>query len=96
MARFNGSTEALDRLDEAPGEVCVLGPVCGAADPSVGSIEAVSPTVSQLSAVFEKSKHEGSIYLPQRRPAPTLPPKPKPPPRAEESGREVNEIYSRY
>uniref|UniRef100_A0A8C6SZU3 Protein phosphatase 1, regulatory subunit 9Ba n=1 Tax=Neogobius melanostomus TaxID=47308 RepID=A0A8C6SZU3_9GOBI len=42
VARFNGSTEALDRLDDPP---------------------AVSPTVSQLSAVFEKSKGQNN-YLP--------------------------------
>eukprot|EP00066_Takifugu_rubripes_P012626 XP_011601892.1 PREDICTED: neurabin-2-like [Takifugu rubripes] len=107
VARFNGSTEALDRLDEAPADVCVPGPVCGAAD-AVGPAEAVSPTVSQLSAVFEKSKPQSGVCVPQssvcvpqsgvcvpqsgvcvpqRRSAPTLPPKPKPPARAEESGR---------
>lgn len=88
VARFNGSTEALDRLDEAPADVCA--PVCGAAD-AVGAAEAVSPTVSQLSAVFEKSKPQSGVCVPQRRSAPTLPPKPKPPARAEESGRKVNE-----
>uniref|UniRef100_A0A3B4TY78 Protein phosphatase 1 regulatory subunit 9B n=1 Tax=Seriola dumerili TaxID=41447 RepID=A0A3B4TY78_SERDU len=58
VARFNGSTEALDRLDDPP---------------------AVSPTVSQLSAVFEKGELQNNLYLPQRRSAPALAPKPKPP-----------------
>uniref|UniRef100_A0A3B3ZSZ7 PDZ domain-containing protein n=1 Tax=Periophthalmus magnuspinnatus TaxID=409849 RepID=A0A3B3ZSZ7_9GOBI len=59
VARFNGSTEALDRLDDPP-------------------------TVSQLSAVFEKSKGQlQNNYLPQRRSGPALGPKPKPPPKNE-------------
>uniref|UniRef100_A0A3P9DL16 Protein phosphatase 1 regulatory subunit 9B n=1 Tax=Maylandia zebra TaxID=106582 RepID=A0A3P9DL16_9CICH len=62
VARFNGSTEALDRLDDPP---------------------AVSPTVSQLSAAFEKGDLQNNLYLPQRRSAPALAPKPKPPPRVE-------------
>uniref|UniRef100_A0AAQ5YIT7 PDZ domain-containing protein n=1 Tax=Amphiprion ocellaris TaxID=80972 RepID=A0AAQ5YIT7_AMPOC len=62
VARFNGSTEALDRLDDPP---------------------AVSPTVSQLSAAFEKGELQNNLYLPQRRSAPALAPKPKPPARAE-------------
>lgn len=95
VARFNGSTEALDRLDEASAGACVPSPVCAAAEPA-GPAEAVSPTVSQLSAVFEKSKPQSSVHLPQRRPAPTLPPKPKPPARADESGRKVNSINGRY
>lgn len=98
VARFNGSTEALDRLDEAPAEVCVPGPVGGAAE-AAGAAEAVSPTVSQLSAVFEKSPPQSSACAPQpqpqRRSAPTLPPKPKPPARAEEGGRKVNETSTR-
>uniref|UniRef100_A0A3Q0RYX1 Protein phosphatase 1 regulatory subunit 9B n=1 Tax=Amphilophus citrinellus TaxID=61819 RepID=A0A3Q0RYX1_AMPCI len=44
VARFNGSTEALDRLDDPP---------------------AVSPTVSQLSAAFEKGELQNNLYLPQ-------------------------------
>lgn len=95
VARFNGSTEALDRLDEASAGACLPSPVCAAADPA-GPGEAVSPTVSQLSAVFEKSKPQSGIYLPQRRSAPTLPPKPKPPARADKSGRKVNYIYGSY
>uniref|UniRef100_A0A3Q1IVZ9 PDZ domain-containing protein n=1 Tax=Anabas testudineus TaxID=64144 RepID=A0A3Q1IVZ9_ANATE len=63
VARFNGSTEALDRLDEP----------------------AVSPTVSQLSAAFEKGELQNNVYLPQRRSAPALAPKPKPPPRGDEA-----------
>uniref|UniRef100_A0A4W4E7I9 PDZ domain-containing protein n=1 Tax=Electrophorus electricus TaxID=8005 RepID=A0A4W4E7I9_ELEEL len=47
VARFNGSTEALDRLD-AEG----------------GPVEAVSPTVSQLSAVFEKAELRNSFSRP--------------------------------
>uniref|UniRef100_A0A7N8YQZ4 Neurabin-2-like n=1 Tax=Mastacembelus armatus TaxID=205130 RepID=A0A7N8YQZ4_9TELE len=66
VARFNGSTEALDRLDETP---------------------AVSPTVSQLSAVFEKGEMQNNLYLPSRRPAPALAPKPKPPVRTEIVGK---------
>uniref|UniRef100_A0A3Q3EVW1 Protein phosphatase 1, regulatory subunit 9Ba n=1 Tax=Labrus bergylta TaxID=56723 RepID=A0A3Q3EVW1_9LABR len=54
VARFNGSTEALDR-----------------------------PTVSQLSAAFEKGEPQNNLYLPQRRSGPALAPKPKPPSRAE-------------
>ena len=95
VARFNGSTEALDRLDEAPGGPCLPATLCAAADPG-GPAEAVSPTVSQLSAVFEKSKPQSSVYPPQRRAAPTLPPKPKPPARGGESGRKVSCINGRY
>uniref|UniRef100_A0A8C4HHQ5 PDZ domain-containing protein n=1 Tax=Dicentrarchus labrax TaxID=13489 RepID=A0A8C4HHQ5_DICLA len=71
VARFNGSTEALDR----PGE-------------------AVSPTVSQLSAVFEKGEPQNNLYLPQRRSGPALAPKPKPPARAEAGGRKVRRILA--
>ncbi|KAM9392454.1 neurabin-2-like [Pholidichthys leucotaenia] len=80
VARFNGSTEALDRLDDPPAPIPALIPSSTA---SVGPGEAVSPTVSQLSAVFEKSKPQNNLYLPQRRSAPALPPKPKPPPKGE-------------
>uniref|UniRef100_A0A3Q0S5E1 Protein phosphatase 1 regulatory subunit 9B n=1 Tax=Amphilophus citrinellus TaxID=61819 RepID=A0A3Q0S5E1_AMPCI len=69
VARFNGSTEALDRLDDPP---------------------AVSPTVSQLSAAFEKGELQNNLYLPQRRSAPALAPKPKPPPRVEVAERKDN------
>ncbi|XP_076852986.1 neurabin-2 [Brachyhypopomus gauderio] len=47
VARFNGSTEALDRLDA-----------------EAGPAEAVSPTVSQLSAVFEKAELRNSFGRP--------------------------------
>lgn len=79
VARFNGSTEALDRLDDPPAPVPAAIPT--PADVT-GPEEAVSPTVSQLSAVFEKSKGQNN-YLPQRRSGPTLGPKPKPPPKNE-------------
>lgn len=83
VAHFNGSTEALDRLDEPPAK---------AAPASVGSAaEAVSPTVSQLSAKFEKAEPQNNVYLPQRRSGPALAPKPKPPARAEPAGRLVRE-----
>lgn len=95
VAHFNGSREALDRLDEAPDTTCIPGPVGGAAD-SMGPAEAVSPTVLQLSAVFEKSKPQSVTCVPQRRSGPTLPPKPKPPARAEESSRKVNDVSSIY
>lgn len=70
VARFNGSTEALDRLDEPPAAV-------PSAAASGGPGEAVSPTVSQLSAAFEKGDVRNNLYLPQRRSAPALAPKPK-------------------
>ncbi|KAM6957812.1 LOW QUALITY PROTEIN: neurabin-2 [Aplochiton taeniatus] len=54
VARFNGSTEALDRLDA----------------PSGPGGEAVSPTVSQLSAVFEKADVRHHL---QQRPSSTSP-----------------------
>ncbi|XP_066515593.1 neurabin-2-like [Hoplias malabaricus] len=47
VVRFNGSTEALDRLD-------------GESVP----VEAVSPTVSQLSAVFEKAELRNNLHRP--------------------------------
>ncbi|XP_040015536.1 neurabin-2-like [Xiphias gladius] len=84
VARFNGSTEALDRLDDPPAHSSATVP---AAADSVGPGEAVSPTVSQLSAVFEKGDLQNNLYLPQRRSAPALAPKPKPPARAEAVGR---------
>lgn len=97
MARFNGSTEALDRLDDppcpAPSPVPAVA-ILPAAAASVGPGEAVSPTVSQLSAVFEKTEPQNNLYLPvtttpQRRSGPALAPKPKPPARAEGAGRKV-------
>ncbi|KAK7940191.1 hypothetical protein WMY93_003517 [Mugilogobius chulae] len=67
VARFNGSTEALDRLDDPPAPVPASIPAPeGVTDPG----DAVSPTVSQLSAVFDKSKghlQQQNNYLPQRR-----------------------------
>uniref|UniRef100_A0A3Q0RYK6 Protein phosphatase 1 regulatory subunit 9B n=1 Tax=Amphilophus citrinellus TaxID=61819 RepID=A0A3Q0RYK6_AMPCI len=72
VARFNGSTEALDRLDDPP---------------------AVSPTVSQLSAAFEKGELQNNLYLPQRRSAPALAPKPKPPPRVEVAERKEKDGF---
>ncbi|XP_072299677.1 neurabin-2-like isoform X2 [Eucyclogobius newberryi] len=79
VARFNGSTEALDRLDDPPVSVPASIP---APEDVTGPGDAVSPTVSQLSAVFEKSKGQlQNNYLPQRRSGPTLGPKPKPPPK---------------
>ncbi|XP_049925281.1 neurabin-2-like [Epinephelus moara] len=86
VARFNGSTEALDRLDDppAPAPASIPAPApFPAAAASVGPADAVSPTVSQLSAVFEKGEQPNNLYLPQRRSGPALPPKPKPPARAE-------------
>ncbi|XP_018554066.2 neurabin-2 [Lates calcarifer] len=86
VARFNGSTEALDRLDDPPAPAPATLPAVAA---SVGPGEAVSPTVSQLSAVFEKGELQNNLYLPQRRSAPALAPKPKPPARAEAVGRKA-------
>uniref|UniRef100_A0A667XIK2 Protein phosphatase 1 regulatory subunit 9B n=1 Tax=Myripristis murdjan TaxID=586833 RepID=A0A667XIK2_9TELE len=59
VARFNGSTEALDRLDNPP---------------------AVSPTVSQLSAVFEKADMRNNLHLPHKPSGPSPAPKPPKPP----------------
>ncbi|XP_074553629.1 neurabin-2-like isoform X2 [Halichoeres trimaculatus] len=85
VARFNGSTEALDRLDDPPAPT--LPP---AAVPSAGALagpgDAVSPTVSQLSAVFEKGQ-PNNLYLPKTRSGPALAPKPKPPARGESVGK---------
>lgn len=90
VARFNGSTEALDRLDDPPVPTPALAPpTVPAAAASVGPSEAISPTVSQLSAVFEKGEPQNNLYLPQRRSGPALAPKPKPPARAEAGGRKV-------
>lgn len=90
VARFNGSTEALDRLDEPPAPAPVPAPATiPAATASVGPGEAVSPTVSQLSAVFEKSEPQNNLYLPQRRSGPALAPKPKPPARTDIAARKV-------
>ncbi|KAM6966784.1 neurabin-2-like isoform 1-T1 [Tautogolabrus adspersus] len=86
VARFNGSTEALDRLDDPPAPIPPPAAVPAAvpsAAASVGPGDAVSPTVSQLSAVFEKGEPQNNLYLPQRRSGPALAPKPKPPTRAE-------------
>ncbi|XP_044036708.1 neurabin-2-like isoform X2 [Siniperca chuatsi] len=100
VARFNGSTEALDRLDDppaptpapapAPAPAPTLAPATiPSAAASVGPGDAVSPTVSQLSAVFEKGELQNNLYLPQRRSGPALAPKPKPPARAEATGKKV-------
>ncbi|XP_071330760.1 neurabin-2-like isoform X1 [Trachinotus anak] len=90
VARFNGSTEALDRLDDPPAPTPAPAPATfPAAAASVGPGEAVSPTVSQLSAAFEKGELQNNLYLPQRRSAPALAPKPKPPARAEAVGRKA-------
>ncbi|KAM6914562.1 neurabin-2-like isoform 1-T2 [Lycodopsis pacificus] len=100
VARFNGSTEALDRLDDPPAPAPLPAPVptlapatlpapatLTAAAASVGPGDAVSPTVSQLSAVFEKTEPQNNLHLPQRRSGPALAPKPKPPARTEATGR---------
>lgn len=86
VARFNGSTEALDRLDDPPVPTAASVP---SAAPLAGAGEAVSPTVSQLSAAFEKGELQNNLYLPQRRSAPALAPKPKPPPRVEVAERKT-------
>ncbi|XP_041852741.1 neurabin-2-like [Melanotaenia boesemani] len=86
VARFNGSTEALDRLDDLPASTPAAVPSAAA---SVGPGEAVSPTVSQLSAVFEKSDLKNNVYLPPRRSAPALAPKPKPPAREDVAERKT-------
>ncbi|KAM9783778.1 neurabin-2-like [Syngnathus typhle] len=75
VARFNGSTEALDRLDDPPTPASAPVPVPAAAAVS-GPAEAVSPTVSQLSAVFEKVDVPNNVYLPNRRSRPAPGPKP--------------------
>lgn len=88
VAHFNGSTEALDRLDEPPAKAPLPAPATVAAA-AASSAEAVSPTVSQLSAKFEKAEPQNNVYLPQRRSGPALAPKPKPPARAEPAERQV-------
>ncbi|XP_040917835.1 neurabin-2-like isoform X2 [Toxotes jaculatrix] len=88
VARFNGSTEALDRLDDPPAPTPIPATIPAPAA-SVGPGEAVSPTVSQLSAAFEKGQLQNNLYLPQRRSAPALAPKPKPPARAEAVGKKA-------
>lgn len=87
VARFNGSTEALDRLEDPP--TSAAAPVPSAAAAAAGPGDAVSPTVSQLSAVFEKSEQQNNVYLPKRRSAPALAPKPKLPDRVEGAERKV-------
>ena len=104
VARFNGSTEALDRLDDPPPSAPPPPPSPPPSPPptpapppasipapaaSVGPGDAVSPTVSQLSAVFEKVEPPSNPTPPQRRSAPALAPKPKPPARGEAVGRKV-------
>lgn len=86
VARFNGSTEALDRLDDPPVSAPTPATIPAVAA-SVGPGDAVSPTVSQLSAAFEKGELQNNLYLPQRRSGPALAPKPKPPARAEPTGK---------
>ncbi|XP_053299571.1 neurabin-2 [Pleuronectes platessa] len=113
VARFNGSTEALDRLDDPPPSAPAPPPPppptpppppppapapapppssIPAAAASVGPGDAVSPTVSQLSAVFEKVEPLSDPTPPQRRSAPALAPKPKPPARGEAVGRKVKSL----
>ncbi|XP_061741595.1 neurabin-2-like [Nerophis ophidion] len=93
VARFNGSTEALDRLDDPPIPVPVPTPApvslpapvpvpVPATAAALGPGEAVSPTVSQLSAVFEKADLQNNLYLPNRRSRPAPAPKPKLPAKA--------------
>lgn len=94
VARFNGSTEALDRLDDPPVPVPATLPAAAAAA-AMGPDDAVSPTVSQLSAVFEKGELQNNLYLPKRRSGPALAPKPKPPARADAGGRKVRRICLR-
>ncbi|XP_067471751.1 neurabin-2-like isoform X1 [Thunnus thynnus] len=89
VARFNGSTEALDRLDDPPVPAPATLPAAAAA---MGPDDAVSPTVSQLSAVFEKGELQNNLYLPKRRSGPALAPKPKPPARAEAGGRKAKVV----
>ncbi|KAI3360220.1 hypothetical protein L3Q82_014529 [Scortum barcoo] len=93
VARFNGSTEALDRLDDPPAPAPAPAPATlPAATASVGPGEAVSPTVSQLSAVFEKGETQNNVYLPPRRSGPALAPKPKPPARGEAAAMKAKEV----
>ncbi|KAM7372681.1 hypothetical protein PAMP_009830 [Pampus punctatissimus] len=89
VARFNGSTEALDRLDDPPVPTPVTLPAAAA---TMGPDDAVSPTVSQLSAVFEKGELQNNLYLPNRRSGPALAPKPKPPAKTDAGGRKVKVV----
>ncbi|KAM4717425.1 neurabin-2-like isoform 2-T3 [Anableps anableps] len=89
VARFNGSTEALDRLDDHPAPSPATVPSAAA---SVGPSEAVSPTVSQLSAAFEKGDVRNNLYLPQRRSAPALAPKPKPPAKGDAAEKKAHPV----
>uniref|UniRef100_A0A1A8HZY2 PDZ domain-containing protein n=2 Tax=Nothobranchius kuhntae TaxID=321403 RepID=A0A1A8HZY2_NOTKU len=93
VARFNGSTEALDRLDDPPSPTSVPSTTA-----PVAPGDAVSPTVSQLSAAFEKGDLQNNIHAPRCRSAPALAPKPKMASRADTankkappSGKEVKE-----
>ncbi|XP_054614762.1 neurabin-2-like [Dunckerocampus dactyliophorus] len=86
VARFNGSTEALDRLDDPP--IPAPAPVPAAAA-AFGPGEAVSPTVSQLSAVFERPDLQNNLYLPNRRSRPAPAPKPKLPAKAGASSSQI-------
>ncbi|XP_037544754.1 neurabin-2 [Nematolebias whitei] len=86
VARFNGSTEALDRLDDPPAPIPAAVP---SATASVGSKDAVSPTVSQLSAAFEKCDLQNNLHVPNHRSAPALAPKPKIPARGNKPERKV-------
>ncbi|KAM9843800.1 neurabin-2-like [Aulostomus maculatus] len=91
VARFNGSSEALDRLDDPP--VPAAAPVTVSATAAVITPgDAVSPTVSQLSAVFEKGELQNNLYLPNRRSKPAPAPKPKPTAKSETAGRKVNVV----
>ncbi|XP_029913621.1 neurabin-2-like isoform X2 [Myripristis murdjan] len=78
VARFNGSTEALDRLDNPPAAIPSAAAAATAAAP--GPREAVSPTVSQLSAVFEKADMRNNLHLPHKPSGPSPAPKPPKPP----------------
>ncbi|XP_027878263.1 neurabin-2-like [Xiphophorus couchianus] len=89
VARFNGSTEALDRLDDPPAPSPATVPSAAA---SVGPSEAVSPTVSQLSAAFEKGDVRNNLYLPQRRSAPALAPKPKLPAKGDATEKKAHSV----
>ncbi|XP_062388737.1 neurabin-2 isoform X2 [Sardina pilchardus] len=81
VVRFNGSTESLDSLEPPPQPPPL--PAAGG-----GPTEAVSPTVSQLSAVFEKAEIRNNVHrsssssaspLSSRGVSP-IPTKPAPPP----------------
>ncbi|XP_063043893.1 neurabin-2 isoform X2 [Engraulis encrasicolus] len=96
VVRFNGSTESLDSLE--PTVPAAMGGGGGAVVGG-GPTEAVSPTVSQLSAVFEKPDVRNNVHrsssaspLSSRGVSPT-PAKPPPPPppgsKASGSGKKV-------